>query len=103
VASLTTYLKRFSLWFALILVLVTVTLNFTYCKRLPSYGSSEQTWAEKLGYPSGKKVIIIHADDAGLSNSVNHAVQDSLLLYCRVARLPLGLGSTSKTGIGFVG
>jgi len=60
-------------------VLVTVTLNLTYCKRLPSYGSNEQTWAEKLGYPSGKKVIIIHADDAGLSNSVNRAVQDSLV------------------------
>ena len=23
-------------------------------------------WAERLGYPAGKKVIMLHADDAGM-------------------------------------
>ena len=31
------------------------------------------TWAEKLGYPAGKKVIILHADDAGMSEGANIA------------------------------
>ncbi len=31
------------------------------------------TWAEKLGFPAGKKVIILHADDAGMSEGANIA------------------------------
>ncbi len=36
------------------------------------------TWAEKLGYPAGKKVIILHADDAGMSEGANIAVANYL-------------------------
>ena len=36
------------------------------------------TWAEKLGYPSGKKVIILHADDAGMSEGANIAISQML-------------------------
>ena len=32
---------------------------------------SEQTYAEKLGYPKGKKVLIIHVDDVGMSYESN--------------------------------
>lgn len=32
---------------------------------------SPQTWAEKLGYPSGKKVLILHADDIGMCEEAN--------------------------------
>lgn len=31
----------------------------------------EQTYAEKLGYPKGKKVLIIHVDDVGMSYESN--------------------------------
>lgn len=32
---------------------------------------SQETYAEKLGYPKGKKVIIFHIDDAGMSYEAN--------------------------------
>ena len=34
---------------------------------------TKTTWAEKLGYPEGKKVIMLHADDAGMSEGANIA------------------------------
>lgn len=37
------------------------------------------TWAEKLGYPAGKKVIMLHADDAGMCEEANIAVKQLLL------------------------
>ena len=33
--------------------------------------STDQTFAEKLGYPKGKKVLIIHVDDVGMSYESN--------------------------------
>ncbi len=30
-----------------------------------------QTWAEKLGYPVGKRVVILHADDIGMCEEAN--------------------------------
>jgi len=33
--------------------------------------TSETTYAEKLGYPKGKKVLIIHVDDVGMSYESN--------------------------------
>lgn len=37
------------------------------------------TWAEKLGYPAGTKVIMLHSDDAGMCTEANIATQQSLL------------------------
>jgi chitin disaccharide deacetylase len=31
------------------------------------------TWAEKLGFPEGRKVIIFHADDMGMADEANEA------------------------------
>ena len=33
--------------------------------------SADQTFAEKLGYPKGKKVLIVHVDDVGMSYESN--------------------------------
>lgn len=35
-------------------------------------------WAERLGYPAGKKVIMLHADDAGMCEEANIAVKEML-------------------------
>jgi predicted glycoside hydrolase/deacetylase ChbG (UPF0249 family) len=37
-----------------------------------------ETWAEKLGYPSGKRVLILHADDIGMCYEANQAGKDLL-------------------------
>ncbi|MCK5102210.1 MAG: polysaccharide deacetylase family protein, partial [Cyclobacteriaceae bacterium] len=37
------------------------------------------SWAEKLGYPAGKKVIMLHIDDAGMSEEANIATKKYLL------------------------
>jgi len=34
-----------------------------------------ETWAEKLGYPAGKKVLILHADDIGMCYEANQAAK----------------------------
>ncbi len=34
-----------------------------------------ETWAEKLGYPSGKTVLILHADDIGMCYEANEAAK----------------------------
>jgi predicted glycoside hydrolase/deacetylase ChbG (UPF0249 family)/predicted neuraminidase len=35
-----------------------------------------KTWAEKLGFPSGKKVLLLHMDDAGMCPEANTAVEN---------------------------
>jgi len=41
-------------------------------------GASAQSLVERLGYPAGTKVIIIHADDLGETHAVNAAATQSL-------------------------
>jgi len=38
-----------------------------------------KTWAEKLGWPQGKKVLILHADDIGMCPEANHAAKKQLV------------------------
>ncbi|MCG2460427.1 polysaccharide deacetylase family protein [Flavobacteriaceae bacterium F89] len=40
--------------------------------------STANTWAEKLGWPAGKKVIILHADDIGMCPEANVAAKKML-------------------------
>jgi predicted glycoside hydrolase/deacetylase ChbG (UPF0249 family) len=39
-----------------------------------SFAQQNQTYAEKLGYPKGARVIILHVDDAGMSHESNEGV-----------------------------
>jgi predicted glycoside hydrolase/deacetylase ChbG (UPF0249 family) len=49
---------------------------------------SEQTYAEKLGWPKGAKVVIFHVDDAGMSYSSNQgairSIQTGLATSCSI-------------------
>jgi chitin disaccharide deacetylase len=40
--------------------------------------TQEQTYAEKLGFPKGSKVLIMHVDDAGMSFDSNKGAIDAL-------------------------
>ena len=40
---------------------------------------SPKNWAERLGYPAGKKVIILHADDIGMCEEANISVKPQLI------------------------
>jgi predicted glycoside hydrolase/deacetylase ChbG (UPF0249 family) len=37
-----------------------------------------KTWAERLGWPAGRRVVIFHADDVGMCYEANQAVQEAL-------------------------
>src|SRR5438445_8000028 len=37
-----------------------------------------KTWAERLGWPAGKRVVILHADDIGMCYEANAAAQRAL-------------------------
>jgi predicted glycoside hydrolase/deacetylase ChbG (UPF0249 family) len=38
----------------------------------------DKTWAERLGWPAGKRVVIFHADDTGMCYEANQAAQRAL-------------------------
>ena len=44
-------------------------------------------WAERLGYPADKKVIMLHIDDAGMCEEANIATK-KYLLWSQSGRLP---------------
>lgn len=44
----------------------------------PEMATTEKTWAEKLGWPAGKKIIMLHADDIGMCPEANTAAKQQL-------------------------
>jgi len=42
---------------------------------IPSVLNAQDTWADKLGFPPGKKVLLLHMDDAGMCPEANAAVE----------------------------
>ena len=47
------------------------------CSRQSPLAQAEP-WSEKLGYPAGKKVLILHADDIGMCYEANMAAKAML-------------------------
>lgn len=64
--------------FSVIIPLMTAITSCTGEKKSTPLNEQHTTWAEKLGFPSGKKVIILHADDAGMCAEANMAIQSML-------------------------
>ena len=51
--------------------LILLTLGLTLAA--PTIQAQQQTLAERLGYPKDAKLLIVHADDLGMTHSVNAA------------------------------
>lgn len=55
-------------WFCSVLLVVCVFMGSV------GYAEEERTFAEMLGWPKGARVLMIHADDAGMSMASNDAI-----------------------------
>ncbi len=56
-----------------------------------SYAQTKITNAEKLGFPKGKKILLLHCDDAGMCEEANIAVQSYVLkddIYSAAVMMP---------------
>src|SRR5262245_17547796 len=54
------------------------TIGFLLTRPPQAAGQSEtKTWAERLGWPAGKRVVIFHADDIGMCYEANQAAQQA--------------------------
>ncbi len=76
-------INKHSFKFSLILFSLSI-LSFTGCEtkkeneKVVMNKPEPKNWAERLGYPAGKKVIILHADDIGMCEEANIAVKPML-------------------------
>ena len=67
-------------------ILVTSFFMINSCEQKKTSSVSEDAeikaepanWAERLGYPAGKKVIMLHVDDAGMCEEANIATKKYL-------------------------
>src|SRR5687768_7914343 len=53
-------------------------LIFFFIGSITANAQADTTYAERLGFPKGKKVVILHIDDAGMSYESNKGVIDAL-------------------------
>lgn len=55
-----------------------LAINIQFLSMNTSHAQTAETYAEKLGWPKGAKVVIFHVDDAGMSYSSNEGVKKSI-------------------------
>ncbi len=53
-----------------------LSLSLLSCESPDRSEKEAGTWAEKLGFPEGKKIIMIHVDDAGMCDEANIATKN---------------------------
>ncbi len=71
-------LRALSLSRTLFRVVLCVLALVCAASALRAQEKPQQTWAEKLGYPAGKRVLILHADDIGMCYEANEAAKQYL-------------------------
>ncbi|MCE6988460.1 polysaccharide deacetylase family protein [Dyadobacter sp. CY323] len=59
-------------------LLLTFAINILLLVMNETLAQSGETYAEKLGWPKGSKVVIFHVDDAGMSYSSNEGAKKSI-------------------------
>jgi len=70
-------------WFYILLLLILGLIIFYFYNpqignETPESNIALRGWAEKLGYPTGKRVIILHADDIGMCPEANLSAKQYL-------------------------
>ncbi len=48
-----------------------LSLSILFCNVFVAFGQTQETYAEKLGWKKGDRVLILHVDDAGMSHDSN--------------------------------
>jgi len=59
-------------------ILIILATSLIAGSELKAQSNHTKTWAEKLGYPAGKKIIMLHADDIGMCEEANIAADIQL-------------------------
>lgn len=59
-------------------VIVILSIILLSCNSPEKPEKTEETWAEKLGFPKGEKVLMLHADDIGMCDEANIAAKNYL-------------------------
>lgn len=70
-------------WFyTLLLLILGLIIFYSYNSRareeVPGTTITPRNWAERLGYPTGKRVIVLHADDIGMCPEANISAKQYL-------------------------
>ena len=72
-------IKLFSLFLASLLIVSSCGQKSSSSEVKEVDAKTPANWAERLGHPEGKKVIMLHADDIGMSPEANIAAKEMLL------------------------
>lgn len=60
-------------WLMSVTLISFLSLSFFSCSSSSETQMETQTWAEKIGYPEGSNVLLLHIDDAGMCDEANLA------------------------------
>lgn len=61
--------------FTVMLSLILLSACSQSSRTSDSHSEGSETWAEKLGYPPGRKVLLLHMDDIGMCPEANAAAE----------------------------